>query len=360
MMRKLPFLLVLGLLWVPFVQAVSVSGLYEARVPVADKSDGARRQATSKAMWQVLVKVTGDRAVVNDERAKPLVSQAEKYMQQYRYLEPESAADGLKLWVGFDGAAVADALRQQGIASWSQERPATLVWLAVSGSDGDELIGMGKSPGSENYLQPIIDQARERGIPLLLPLMDLEDTRKLQASDVQGGAVDRIRAASERYPTDTVLAVSVDGSDAGSLQARWTLISTALGNDSWSSEGKSLDEVLSTGINRLANNLAQHYAPAPSTTIAGDSTRIPLTVTAVNSLEDYARAQSYLEGLNGVSRVDARVLRPDSVVFEVETLAGAAALDQAIGLGNTLRAEALNVQEGPGEGDTGRSYRLQH
>lgn len=336
----------------PQLQAMPVSGLYEARVTVPDQSESERRQALPRALGQVLIKLTGDRGITDDGRAKPILNNAQDYLQQYRYLEPGDNEESLRLLASFDSSAVSEALRRAGIAAWGRERPATLVWLAVSDDAGDHLVGMEQSaPGGENYLQPIIDHAQRRGIPLLLPLMDLEDARELDAADVRDGSVSRIRAASERYPADIVIAVSV-GASGDSVRARWTQLSRADGDADWTTSGDSVDAALAAGIDRLADNLAQRYAPR---TLAGEARRLQLTVTAIDSLEDYARAQKYLAGLSNVSRVDVSRVRPDSVVFEIESSVDAAALDQTIGIGRTLRADGDATDS---DGDAGRRYRL--
>ena len=345
MLRKLIPLFLCILFWPVLSPAIPVSSLYEAIVPVPNQTDTERRQALHKAMWQVLVKLTGDTAIVDDSRAKTLINEAQSYVQQYRYLEPAPSGEpGLRLWVGFDSAAIDSSLQQQGIATWGKERPATLVWLAVDDGDGRQLAGMEQA---SQYLDPLSRQARERGLPLLLPLMDLEDTTKLDPADIASGSISAIETASSRYPAEVVLAASLTGvGENGTVSARWTLLSEEAGNDSWTSEGESLEAVLSAGVNRLADTLARRYAPR---TFAGEATRVELTVSAINSLDDYARAQNYLAGLSNVNRVNVVSAEPGRVVFEVEAMGGDAAIDQAITIGRTLRAE---------NGGQGHHYRL--
>ncbi len=326
--------------------AMPVGSLYEASVPIADQSDAQRRQALPRAMGQVLVKLTGDPDIVDKQRAKPLINDAQSYVQQYRYIEPQPDSDeGLRLWTGFDEDAVNSALQRQGIATWGRERPATLIWLAVEDEDGRQIIGMEQAPA---YLDPLTRRARERGLPLLLPLMDLEDTTRLNPADIASGSVDALREASARYPADVVLAVSLTGLDTGNVSARWTLLSEKAGNDSWNDAAESSAAVLNAGIDRLAETLAKRYAP---TTFAGEATQLELTVKAVDDLDDYARAQRYLAGLSSVSQVDVLTVKPGQVVFRVESVGGGESLDQAITIGHTLRRDGDNA------GDK-RSYRL--
>src|SRR3984957_4418707 len=73
--------------------------LYQATAPLSDHSEAAQSAAFQNAMRTVLVRVTGNRSADEDAALAPLVSNARRYVQQYR-----PAAEGL-LWVAFDGAA---------------------------------------------------------------------------------------------------------------------------------------------------------------------------------------------------------------------------------------------------------------
>jgi len=350
MLRKTLTVCFFLLAWPGISAAMPVGHLYEAIVPVPEQSDTERRQAQHRAMGQMLIKLTGDTSIMDNQRAKPLINQAQDYVQQYRYLEPEPSANGpdgskgLRLWVGFDSTAVNEALQRAGIATWGKERPATLIWLAVSTAEGRQIIGMEQA---SQYLEPVNRRARERGLPLLLPLMDLEDTTKLDPADIANGSVAAIREASARYPADVVLGVSLTGLDSDRVTANWTLISDKVGNDSWRSQAASLTAVLGDGIDQLADTLARRYAPQG---VAGEARQMEVTVTAIDSFDDYARTQRYLAGLSSVSRVDVLSTRSGEVVFQVETQAGDESFNQAITIGRTLRREN-------GAGDENR-YRL--
>jgi len=326
-----------------------VGGLYEAIVPVETQDETERRQALHKAMWQVLVKLTGDSAIVDDERAKTLINDAQRYVQQYRYLEPatDGSEAGLRLWTGFDPAAVDEALRRLGIATWGRERPATLVWLAVEDDRGRRLVGMEQT---SPYLNLLARRARERGLPLLLPLMDLEDTARLSATAIFDADREAIKDASGRYPADTVLALSLSGVDSERATARWTLMTGEADGDKWRTEGGSAEEAIAGGVERLADTLARRYAPK---TFAGQARRIRLAVSDVDGFDDYARTQRYLAGLSSISRVDVVAVEPGRVVFELESLGGEESFEQAVAIGRTLRPA-----EGDGGDENTRSYRL--
>ena len=68
---------------VPGIGATSMD-LYQAAVPAPDRSEAALSAAFSSALKVVLVRVTGRRGVAQDPAFSPLISNARRYMQQYR------------------------------------------------------------------------------------------------------------------------------------------------------------------------------------------------------------------------------------------------------------------------------------
>src|SRR5580692_12025392 len=149
------------LCWADASRALTRAELYQARAPVADRSEAAQSAAFQEAMKMVLVKVTGRRTADEDPALAPLVTNARRYVQQCR-----SAPDN-QLWVAFDGAAIERWLTQNGQPLWGQERPTTLVLLAVTtGAQTGVVVAI--DDGSE--LKAAIDAAAAaRGLPLLWP-----------------------------------------------------------------------------------------------------------------------------------------------------------------------------------------------
>ncbi|MEX0951723.1 MAG: DUF2066 domain-containing protein [Gammaproteobacteria bacterium] len=335
------YLLACSLLLAPAVLiAMPVSGLYEAEVRVADQSDANRGQALRSALTEVLVKLTGDSAATSQPALAELVKQPDRYLLQYRYREREmpvaaGAATDVEttttLWLqaSFDANALDAALRYANVAAWGRERPSTLVWLAEADSAAQAVAGMEQST---DLLAPVLEQAKRRGLPLLLPLMDLQDAASLPARAIVAGDADKIAEASARYPADVVLAISVRAGETAT--AKWLAQFSDGSSASWNSRGDSRAAALTAGMDELAERLATRYAPRGQS--AGGVEQITLLVEAVNSLQDYARTQTYLAGLSGVSRVEVSRVRNDRVTFLVEARSGREALRSAIRLGRML------------------------
>lgn len=193
--------------------------MYAVQVPVADRSSPARAEALRQAMQQLLVRVTGERDAARLVGIEPLLAQPEQYVQQFRYLDAAPAADAaLELNVHFDGTAVERVLRANGLPVWGRERPPLLLWLAVGG-DQRRLIG---ADSDHPLYAAAMGVARERGLTLLFPLLDLEDQARVGYADVWGGFEETVLAASQRYRSQLVLQGRLQAG-AGGWRGRWTL-----------------------------------------------------------------------------------------------------------------------------------------
>jgi len=93
-LRSLAYILLLlmPLIAAPGWSAV-VSNLYEASVPVTQRSDAALSEAARRALSQVFVKVSGSDAVLSYPEVSTALGKARSYVQQYAYVVDD---DGLQ------------------------------------------------------------------------------------------------------------------------------------------------------------------------------------------------------------------------------------------------------------------------
>ena len=323
----------------PGALAVRVPGLYEAEVPVAGQQVEHRRQAVETAMKRVLVKLTGDRNAGGQTMLLPIIRNAEKFVQQYRYVEAPAAAGGeepgagersLKVRYRFDDINLNTALREAGVEIWSRERPAVLVWLGME-SDGFRRILV---PEEDPEIFTLVgEKAGERGIVLIYPLFDLEDTSRLRASDIWGGFQRPVLEASGRYFPDVVLTGRVESTAPGIWEGRWTAY---IGEEtsSWSTEGSYPESVINEGIDGVADLLARTYARGGG----GDTGTVRMKVVNITSVEQYARVLKYLQSLSPVTRVDVVQVAQGDVEFSLTAHGGGQAVAQAINFGRVLES----------------------
>ena len=312
--------------------ALKVSGLYQATVPVSDESVPKRNPAIKQALIQVLVKLTGDRNISKSSSIISLIERPERFVQQFRYRqatkEDNQQASSPGLWVQFDETALNDALRSYGLSVWGKERPSILVWLAHEGNENRRLVSIEESP---EYLTMLDQRASARGISLLMPLLDLEDTSRISVSDVCGGFKEPILDASRRYQSDVVLTGKLSQILPTLWESEWTVYIDGRAM-SWTGQGELVEIVLEEAVDELADRLATQYVNTGSTR----AEVIKLLVSDVNGLDEYARALSYLESIQSVIAVQVKRVSIDKVMFELISHGGLNAIDQAIALGKTL------------------------
>ncbi|MEJ2646488.1 MAG: DUF2066 domain-containing protein [Gammaproteobacteria bacterium] len=324
------------LMWTGNVPAAPVEHLFQAEVPVADQGAGERGAAVHKALADVLVRLTGEQDVAQQPAAANLLSNPDRFVQQYRYrrkpppdVKPSSTS-ALWLWVRFDARGVEKAVRQAGLPLWGRERPLTLIWLAVQDGNQRYLVA---SDADSDMRRAVQREAHRRGVPVLFPLLDLEDQSRVQFPDVWGGFVGVVTDASKRYHAPDVLIGRLAHQSGGNWTARWTM---ELDGDeiNWVASDPSVDTVLAAGIDGAADRLAARLAVSPG---SGGQTQLSLTVDGVQSLADYARVSKYLASLTPVQQLDITRVDGSQVTFGLELDGATGTLDQAIALGSVLQ-----------------------
>lgn len=288
--------------------AASVSGLYGASVSVKGQGDAERQRGLQQALAEVLIKLSGSRSVLFDPRVKQAINNPLRYLSQFGYVNDSRGQQQLN--AEFDEQTVSDLLLNNSLPLWQSDRPSVLLWLAVEKSNRRQLI----SASSHPEIQAVIDQhMQRRGLPYLLPLLDLDDRSLVSAAEVWGGFRDVIRQASIRYSPEATVIVRLYQS-AGGWRSHWSLINPDGSTDIWDADGENEANVLAAGIDNLADRLGRVYA----TRI--DNTRrstVTLSVNNISSVEGYAKALAYLESLNFVDRVHVYEVRGANASFVV-------------------------------------------
>ena len=320
------------LVWLLFVvpaMAASVSDpqLYEAEVQVSGQQPGERTAAMKTALSEVLVRITGRR----EQAHRELLQDPTRYVQQYRYYTvPDSQPPQLRLQVRFDGVALQQALRRQGVAYWGDsERPDTLVWLAIEDRGARSIVAADDDSAARRQLHLA---ARQRGVPLLFPLLDLEDQAQVRFGDVWGGFFDRVLTASERYRPQAVLIGRLSRDPYGAWVARWSL--QAAGNTtSWTDSDPRLETVLLAGIDNVADTLAMRLSVTAATT-PGDT--VAIRVEDINTLAAYARVNDYLNSLSAIRKFQVEQVSDSAVQYALQLNGSLQGLTRTISIGTVL------------------------
>ena len=293
--------------------ALTRAEMYQATAPLADRSDTAYTAAFQDAMKSVLIRVTGRRNADEDPALSSLVSNARRYVLQYR------AAPDAQVWVAFDGAAIERWLTQNGQPLWGHERPTTLVLLGVqTGAQGGSVL---TTDDSSDLKAAISAAAAARGLPLMWPSGAELQKFHIDYSAVSTGSSSTFAEIGRRMGSDGVL-IGRASSSSANANVRWT----HLFQDRSSEYSGTLE-----GVNRAADLYAGMFAAS------GAVVPVDIEVSGLNDLRDYASLQSYLESLTFISRVSVESLSGDTVRFRLSTRGGVDSLQRALSLNGRLQ-----------------------
>ncbi len=282
--------------------AVTLDGLYTVTVPQAGTGAAAQQEALREAMRDVLVRATGRADAPQLETLAPLVANASRYVLSFRRVA------GGKLAVTFDGHSIENAIDASGLAYWGAQRPLTLVWLAVDRGGRPALVTAG-SPGPER--ERVEQAAERRGLPLAWPAAGEDAGRALQR--IAAGDHAGLAAAARRYGADAVL---IGQADAGQA-VDWHFIGAGTGQ-------------LRGGLEDGPQLAADRMAAALATRSTGQRSDELVTVTGVDSLEQYAAALAALERLPVVRAVRVEEVTPQAMSCVVTVRGDFRALHEAI------------------------------
>jgi uncharacterized protein len=308
------------------------SALYEARVAVEDRSAESRRGGIREAGIVVLSRISGERKPEEHPELSAIVDRLQGLVSRYSIETDDD--DGLVLRVRFDADAMDREVREAGHALWGRERPRTLVWLAMRDGGDRRLV---RGDDGSGVLAELTETAQRRGLPLLFPLMDLEDRAKVDFADIWGGFDDQVLEASARYNANAILIGRLERSGSNAWSGRWTLYQPD-GAVRWRGSPEPRRQALAEGLHETADRMALRFAVDGG---PDGGAGLKLRVRGLNELEDYVAVERYLQSLTPVEQLRLESLERDTAIFLIQSRGGLRTLEQAIELGDRLvRAES--------------------
>ena len=313
------------------LSAATVENLYSVTVirnlePAPGQVPRTQEDEIRFAMGQLLSRVTGRLDAALEPALADLLQNAGAYVEQTGLLDPET------LLVVFDERAIEAALVARDQPIWGPERPLTLLWLAIDAGQGERgILSAGEaltdmSPEflelQANMREELTTVAEERGLPLSLPLMDLQDMSALSFIDIWGGFTQQVNQASERYGADAVLSGRARVTSFG-VNVQWTLL-----------EDGAQFALAGTFVRDGLDGLADLYA-AEFGTLGGVRATL-ITVLGVETLDDYGRVIRYLESLSMLESVGLEEFVDSALSIRVQSRGGPAVLERVLGLSTTL------------------------
>jgi hypothetical protein len=310
----------------------AAASLYEARVAVAGQDPTSLQQGLSQALAQVVVKVGGQKSLLQQPAIATALRDPNRYMLQFGYQSGTQPGSPLMLVASFQPDTVKQLLRGSGLPIWPENRPAILVWLAID--DGNERnIVAGEHRA--DLAQQLKEAAETRGLTVALPLGDLEDRMALGENELWQLQRKAVEHASQRYGNDTILYGRLAINSSGKLLGSWQLLHRG-SERNFDGSGNDIAQYLQNGIDSVADWLATKYAV---TTQVGAGGAITLVVENIDSYQQYAAALGYLQKLEAISRLSVQRAQGAEVQFAA-TVSDMAQFDRMISLDNRLQPVA--------------------
>lgn len=347
--------------------AARVEGLYSARTEVEDQTTGKRLAGFVEALQEVLIRVSGDRAIASDPRLADALAAPSRFVERYRY--EKAAGDNTEAFVlvtDFSARALQALLVQNQLPVWSEQRPDTLLWIAVEARRQRYMLA---GEQDDEVVAAFEQAARRRGLPLIWPRRADLDGNRVTVSDIRAGFRDQIAQVSVAYSAQAILIGHLVEQKGGNWTASWQLLRDERSNQ-WQSEIVQQQAAIGTGVDVLADLLSAEFAVPGGNPDSADTVLVRLEQVA--DLQAYAKSREYLENLLLVASAKLLALKPDYVDYAL-TLRGSReeflrrlSLDgrlhhreQVAPLGESLLpgAGAVEPVKAPGEPDLFFEYR---
>jgi hypothetical protein len=290
------------------VQATEVvPWLYEVSVPVASQSSDERSRAAGEALLNLLTRLTGLANVPRTERVTEAVNATQPYYNEFRYASgPE---DTLELVVQFDPSSVQALIRESELPIWRSNRERVLAWVVVQ--EGAERFLLGATSQSA-LVAGLERRALDGGLPLTIPLLDLEDQLAVDPAAVWGRLSQVVDPASVRYGADVLLLGRLMSTPEGGWESDWEFWVDGVVVP-FTAEGE-LEAQGTQAVDILADELASRRVVH-----GGRADQLRLVVSGIATPADYGNLLDYMRSLEFIEHVGVAGIRSDRLWLTVDT-----------------------------------------
>ena len=306
-----------------------VDWLYEVEQFVPDQSDRERLAAAQRSLLRVLSRTTGLASVPRSPTVAKALITPEHFYTKYVYFDPrdldierrgliDNASSGanasLAVRFDFQPAAIKQLARDAQLPTWWSRRPLTMVWMVLDGPSGRRVV----NHSAGELRSELNARAKQRGLPTILPLMDLQDSVRVNSAVVWGKFTDVLDRASERYTASQYLLgrFSVQEILGQRLYTGEWLVRSGDGESSQYLRGVDRDNLVRAGIDMATRHVRDQHL------VFTDTLRQHfLVVHGITGLRAYAGLLDYLRSLEFIDSVMLLGLQADTLTLRVNTVA---------------------------------------
>ncbi|CCE25079.1 DUF2066 domain-containing protein [Methylotuvimicrobium alcaliphilum] len=312
--------------------AAEVKGLFETEVIAKSQRPEDIEAAIKEAMTIVLQRVLSGSDVLDDPVAKTALAQARFYVKQHQYSLVEKASDASGqarvMRVLFDETRLLSLLSTGRLGIWSEIRPETLLWLVVDEHGKRRFFKPELMPSLEHAIS---SAAKQQGLPLIFPLLDLEERAQIAVHDVLSAYPEQLLDISGRYDVVSILAGRVVR-QADCWQADWAFYFDG-GVQQWSNSCDTLHEALLGGMRGVYTRLSHYYGVKPDILERG---MMMLNIAGIVGMNDITRVTRHIESLPMVKSVAWRSVRDGFNRYRINYEGDFSVFRHALGSGGVL------------------------
>lgn len=282
---------------------VTMNALYEAELSVPAQSHDVRERAVKEAFKEVMTKLTGNPAILEQDVIKENLRRANYFVKEYHYSTTSPDAYNYSLHVSFQKDEIDQLVKQANIPFWDSKRPVILVWLIVNRHTGTEILS---SEMQSPFIRAMLKQSKKLGLPIVLPMMDVPDLTTISSEDIEEMNQEKLFQAAKRYGADGILIGNIERTRFN-YQSRWQLV---LGGKDW---GWKIDknneyELGADIINKIGQALTKQLY---------DEQALTLIIDQVNRPGDLINVMKYLRQLPDVKESQVSKVTNDTVELQV-------------------------------------------
>jgi hypothetical protein len=323
-----------------YVYALDVNDLYQASVHVDSQGREERKDALKQAMQAVMLKVGGQLSVLDNGVLKKALKTANTFITQYHYQEINQPAKlqnellteklvkrptkkQLSLVVSFNEDKINKLFYQANLPIWGSLRPQILLWLIDEQGVQRRIISNSRITDTADIdFSSLANRfSEQRGLPILMPLMDFDDVTQITVSDLWGRFEQPIRSASARYLPEAIVVMRVSNSSLVALNESvalgntingeqdvvnyvldWTLLSPQVDTNKQpigeQYQGMDKASVFQQGLADITETIYQHYALSTER-----DNSIVIEVANIESLAVYTELFNFLTDLSSIKSV---------------------------------------------------------
>ena len=187
-------------------RAEPVDWLYDVKIPVSERTQAAAEKALPRCIEVLLMRLTGLANVPRLPEVEAAFANLNTFVKQYEFTKlpvnsPLGRGDALV--ARFNSSMIRELIKDARLPVWPADRPSVLLWLSIHEPSESALIRDATPVALE-----LRKRALERGIELVIPIMDLQEHTSITSSSLVGRFWSDLATASTRYKAEFVTAVS--------------------------------------------------------------------------------------------------------------------------------------------------------